>query len=392
MYNFASNDRRGHNYGGVRGGATGSYTVTASSDPRKATDDVQYFNIEVYNPYPDKSIPMELPPTTRTQPIVNRASDYYCSVVRFQIPRVGIPWFDFPNSNPFYDNKQFRITFSDGTTDTTEQLQYVSSGIPSPLGNQPVYFIPQFLKSINDGFIAANAQAIIDGVAGVTANPPYVRMRDDGKLEFWVDQASTVEIWFNWNLFRYINGTFSFYEGYGNANNKDERLFYLPADTGIMLGTNTIDGSTFVPPLATDYYSIVQDYPAFYFWDAVNGIILTTSTLPILSEYSQGIDASGNNVTLNSLTDFIPLNESGKANNSPLLYFANEYRLVDMKGQDPITKIDIKIFSRDNFGVIRPMFLAPFESFSVKLMFVKKSLYDNEYGGNVQAGLPILGL
>jgi hypothetical protein len=77
-------------------GATGSIGNPNSHDPRKDTDDLVYVNINVFNPNANQGIPMELPPVTRTQPIVNRASDYYCSVVRFEIPKIGIPYFHFP--------------------------------------------------------------------------------------------------------------------------------------------------------------------------------------------------------------------------------------------------------------------------------------------------------
>lgn len=382
MYNFNSRDKRYAGSYSTSGGATGSYTISSTNDPRKASDDVVYVNIDVYNSNPTTAIPMELTPITRTQPLVNRASDYYCSVVRFEIPKVNIPYFEFPTSAPFFADKQFYITFSDGTTDTTQQLAYVVSGIASPSGSQPIFFVNQFLKSVNDAFIAVNAQAIIDGVAGVTANPPFIRQLANGKFEILVDQAATFQLWFNWNLYRFFNGIFGFYAGYNNPNLKDEMIYYLPADTGLIGNTVTIGGVT--------YLQATQEYPGFFLWESVAGIILATSTIPILSEFTQGNDTSGNNVTLKSLTDFIPSKDEGIPNVTPYQFYSNQPRLIDMKGSDPITKFDLKLFYRDTYNLIIPMTLAPFSSFSVKLMFVKKSLYDNEYGGNYPA-LPLLG-
>ena len=381
MYNFRPGDRRYSNREiNIVGGSTGSIIAPpAGHDPRKSTDDIVYVNINIYNANQTKSIPMELQPITRTQPIVNRASDYYCSVVRFEIPRLGIPFFNFPDPS---NVRQFYITFSDGTIDTTQQLTFIPAGILTGV-EQPVFFVNQFLKSINDGFRLCNAQALLDGVVGVTANPPIILMRGDNRLQILVDQAASFQLWLNWDLYNYVQGIFGYFNGYNNTDFKDEQIYYDPADTGILNNRVTFDG--------VDYYAAIQEYEAFYTWLDLAGLLLTSSTLPALPEYTQGVDQSGNNTTFNILTDFIPSLDDPVPDNSPFIYTAKNYRLIDLKGDSPITKIDIKAYYIDKFNIVKELYLPPNTAFSAKLMFVKKSLYDNEYGGNYGSPLPILG-
>jgi len=378
-------DRRSNHININHGGATGSVISPQSHDPRKNTDDVVYVNINVFNPSPTVAIPMELPPVTRTQPIINRASDYYCSVVRFDLPRDSIPYFEFPSdSDPLYYNHYY-VSLSDGTTTTTTKLQYVSTG-NILFNTQPVFYINQFLKSVNDAFAACNAQAIIDGVVGVTVNPPLVVRREDDRLEILVYDAATCQVWMNTQLYNFFRGIFALFNGYNRSDFLDNQILYLPADTGLL------DNKVEFPATSGDFYfAAIQDSAAFYTWDDVTGILLTSNTLPTLSEYTQGIDLSGNNVTFNILTDFIPNRDVLYPDTSPFLYTSQNNRYIDMKGNDSVLKIDIKTYYIDSKNIVRQMYLPPGEAFSVKLMFCKKSFVDNEYGGNAITGLPILG-
>lgn len=385
MYNFSSRDKR---YSRVRGAAAPITDMTITSgDGRKDTDDVVYVNINVYNPSLTHSIPMELPPVTRTQPIVGCASNYYCSVARFEIPRIGIPYFHYPKLDPVADPteaRQFYVTFSDGVNDTTQQLAYNAAGILPSNGDLPVYFVDQMLKSINDAFRLGNAQAVLDGIVGVTALPPYIRRREDSRLEILVDQAATFQLWMNWELYNYVQGIYGYFAGYNNANRKDEQIYYLPADTGL-LGNVVEFPAVGDPP----YYYVVQDYAAFYTWNDLAGLFLVNNSIPALPEFTQGIDQSGNNTTLNILTDFIPDLDNATPDNSPFVYTSQNYRLIDLKGEGQINKMDMQAFYIDKNNVVRLLYLPPGTAFSVKVMFVKKSLYNTEYGGNYPQ-LPLL--
>lgn len=128
------------------------------------------------------------------------------------------------------------------------------------------------------------------------------------------------------------------------------------------------------------YMQLKQDAP----WAAslmdVTRLIITTTTIPIVTEYrAQQLYSSfgGNpgNQTLSILTDFFIGSDTMIVNRAEKwLYVPQFYRISSLRGNTPIRQLDIQIFVSTQDGSIYQLYLGPNDSLDIKLVFMKKGL------------------
>ena len=106
---------------------------------------------------------------------------------------------------------------------------------------------------------------------------------------------------------------------------------------------------------------------------------LQPSTLPIVSTQlsSPFVYFDGELLNTNIPMNFAPIISDMATNEMVykpnLLYVPSaEYRLIDMKGDNDISTVDIQVYWKDKRGNLQPFILQSGASASIKILFTKK--------------------
>lgn len=336
-------------------------------DHRQSTSDVVYFNASIKN---NKNVSIQaFFQQARSQNIIEKCNDYYLAVVRLEVPHSTVAMFNFAARDYF-------VTINNGVTDFTTQLLYVSDGNPtSNLDSafQGIYTFQQFLDSLNTALRTSHI------AAGIAGNAPMMVYEEDGRFSLNVDTNYTIgvdEIFFNDALFRLFQGIQSEFISFTATSNKDYRMIYGPLFNNILTyPTNPIFGY-----IAGDYYKMSQETQSQFTWVNISSIVVTTNTIPCKKEYI-GLSSDNNSTESQTITDFIPVQQNfNKYDRTPWVYEPQDgYRLVDLESDSPLRTIQFKVELVNDESFIFPVSLAPGENILLKMMFMKKSLVNNEY-------------
>ena len=127
------------------------------------------------------------------------------------------------------------------------------------------------------------------------------------------------------------------------------------------------------------YLKLNQEYSTISNWSPLSSIVFTSNTLPInptqLSApiiYNNGllVSAIENNAFASIITDLVSDELCYRPN---LLYNPpGEYRLIDLRGNQPLNNIDIQVYWKDKYGKLNQFLLYSGGSCTIKLLFRKK--------------------
>lgn len=355
---------------------------------------------------------------TKDLPIVDKASDYYCSVIRFTIPLDTIPIMIMPIIPNQGNNNltPFRIGILYNGVYTSVNILYIQRHgyNTGPTQDQqvqvvtPYYFCYSYdvlISMINDSLqtaiINSGIQALFPGV-----RLAWFSLNDSTNLiNLYVHHVftdypiptpavSTPIIYINAALKVYLDGfDYNFY-GY-NQPYGFEFAFILQSLTTtapIINNVPTPDQAYAlynIPVSPPVYYIFIQEYQAIQAWSSLRKILVTTNTIPIVKEFeppnfnSKVINTDGYSSGLVAgvpiITDFVPqINNIGESRSVAYYVPTSQYRLIDMISDNPIKKIDLNIYWQDKNGTIYPLDISVFEQASMKLAFIRKSLYKSK--------------
>lgn len=370
--------------------------------------------------------------------ILAKASDFFASVVRFSIPLQATPLMvcrivpnqPNPNLTPYSIGIRYNGVFK------SVNLIYLPNNnpfTPTPVQNDPnrqvitsyyyIYLYQIFINMINVALYTAYKQH--NFTAGSTTPgspiltgyiPPYLTLDPETNLisliapiHFSKLTAPLIEIpqiYINRSILSYFDN-FNLYQvgdqspiGYDFAFklNQDvtittplasETYTFFPQNQQAYYPAGTIIPAPTTPPaLPADplYYKFTQEFGTLQYWASLNKIIIA-SNMPIKNEFlpagnvgSVNINQSGSNVTFPILTDFIPTVDNTAGITRTIAYYVpqGQYRLVDLLSDTPLRNIDLRVFWQDGDGNTYPLEIPVFESLSVKLAFVRKSLYKGD--------------
>lgn len=338
---------------------------------------------------------------TKTIPILDKCDDYYCSVIRFDIPLDEVPLFIMPIdtndvTNPIPrnpDKTPFIIGISTGGVDYPENIIYMSeTGFTAPIQNQPVqvitpyYYVFEYQNLITSINAALQKAFVASGLGG---SAPYFYLDTSSEqIKLVADLATfapvatgslpgppqtllpvpTATIFMNSALEIYLSAFPVHFVGF-NANGKNY-VFDL-----VRFG---IDNN--IPPFsgAATQRLFSQEYSVLQIWSSLRKILITTNSIPIVSEYTP-TNNSGISSTFPIISDFTPqLELPGQARSIAYYVPTSQYRLVDLKSSEQLNTIDLKIYWQDRAENIYPLLISRFQQASIKLGFFKKSLYKGD--------------
>ena len=301
---------------------------------------------------------------TRQTALVDDPSSYYATIARFQVPTTQIPLFSFIDGS-------YSVTLSFNGVPFTTDLIYVRRDFGYP-SEQFVFDFQEMIDMINTAFATSFTNLKTAFPLAPPTVPPF--MLYDGievgtsiRFEDQYDPAvasPTIEVYMNSVLYSFFNNYLTDYLSF----TADEAVRFIVKDNGNnVVGTDRI---------------MRQEYATFYNWSDFKSLIITSNSLPIASEAIGTISGGqqGTNTQLSIITDFVPTQFGTSDSASKLVYSPEpQYRLLDMYSNQSIRQLDFQIRYQDKYDVIRPIFLAPGQEASIKLLFVKKHLFSNEY-------------
>lgn len=327
---------------------------------------------------------------TKTIPIIDDCSQYYCSVIRFDIPLNEIPLYIMPiipnQANP--NLTPFVIGIKSGGVDVAQPVIYV------PYNTKPVPVQDQVTQVITEYYYVYSYALLINCInnslytAWVTAGSPgafapYFYFNPVTQLIELIVTAAFVSggniIFMNNHMHDYLPGFI--YERVGTSGNHQFDILFNTTPFVLNAKSYNIYNGVAITDYNTTptYYLFAQEYKAITDWNSLRKIIIVSNTIPVIPEvipvFNNGVQT---NVTssLPIITDFVPsLNDAGDTRSIAYYYPTGQYRLIDMISEVPLIKIDLQIKWIDKQGNVYPLFITPNQQATVKLAFLKKDLY-----------------
>jgi hypothetical protein len=377
------------------------------------TPDINSTGTPTAPPSGEQSIPMEYS-TNKTLAIVDKCSDYYCSVIRFDIPLYEIPLFVMsivpgtqqtqlghpnPNLTPFIIG-----IFYNGNYYSTNLIYTPFNNIVPPVQNQSVqvvtdyYYVYSTQLLINMINTTLASLWITAGLAAQfpTLTAPYFNYDPSSELislivprpfSFLTAPATTIPLIFiNVSLLRYLDSFDWFFVGYNQPFGAD--LFFVCTNITPINPPSPIPPQIYpteknayapfgtTPTNPPSYYIYPETYSSILYWSSLRKIILTSGTIPITYENIPSNDNGGLAVSLPILTDFVvPISKNGDGRTIAYYTPTAQYRLVDMNSDQPLFKVNIKVYWEDIYLNRYPLYISVGQVASVKIGFFRKTLY-----------------
>lgn len=337
------------------------------------------------------------------QPLLQKASDYYLSVVKFELPLQSLPLFVFPivpnQANPNLSTMVVGVCENEATPGvpiTTLQFSQTviwetqSWNTQVPVQNQS-YFVytsyydcyaySHFVYLVNKALLAAWTAAGSPGGANQQPYFYYDNSTTTINLVYpydFVNAASTTGT--GWKVF--INDAASYYFqafDYEINNGRFEIATHsLATDYSYVAPSPWPQGTG--PNTAGSTYICKAEYPSNDYINSIRKVVFVTNGLPIQKEYFPSPNTNQGGISyLGVLSDFnLDLNNKAGAQRSVALYEANIYRLVDLLSTGPLRNIDLAVYWADRLGFIYPLNIGTQDLVSIKLGFFSKALYNND--------------
>lgn len=340
---------------------------------------IKYLNARVQNTDKNKAVPAVLN-ITRDAPVINNPHQWEMAVSSFQLPTDEIPVI-----NGGLDQDIVTLGFDNGGT-----MAYFSYSVGT--NDQIIYNLWQFIAQVNEALGKAYVDLVNAGGRGNTKASPWM-FYEEGlrKFRLVTDEGyvsnifppSPISIYFSYHLYQRFGAFDAAFLGFNEPGNRDI-CFYL-RDNGENNYDYTFSTPVSYPTLAGGSGSLPTTWKIFQQYGRGNvtdiqGLIITSNTLPILSEDTVEIGSAlgSNSAAQGNLPVMISYNFDLQQFTLPqdvvtIVYDATLYRWIHMSGGKPLRDISIRIYVNGRDGSITPLMIAPNRTFSVKLAFRAKT-------------------
>lgn len=355
--------------------------------------DIIYINIQSDN---QTTEPQQLlANVSRNQPVIENPQNYLLSMIRFQIPTMGLPlWF-------MNQDIKYSVAIDFNGVAAINDLTYTETNInsPYPFG---IWAYTDLCDMINIALLQSYNDIKTEVGFPPNAKAPYIQYETALKcFSIVADEnylmlspfdgpfnALIPHIYFNDNLFglfnnfKSVNDSASFFPTGGSnlieiLDLKNNHV----ADTGY---TKIIPNPS-PPPLTLTVplpgYIMTQDFSTLYLINSLGSIAISSIDIPIVP-YNTTNQALNDNTTsstyLQIVDDFQPI-LSGPQNagdqRSILQYQPSIFRYTSLVGSSPLQSLTFNFFAYipDQNKYIQ-LYLRPNEYFSLRLMFKRKKL------------------
>jgi len=371
----------------------------------------------------------------RSSPILDNPSDYFLSIVRFNLDTAGgmplfVPQIDLqqpipqPTETSYFVSIEYNNALAPADRLISKQrVIYVpQSNIylpPTPpltieKTTQPYYWLNTFQaficminKALEDAYNDVLAQATVASIAlpaNWTTPPlpiPYLLWDNQRSIATLVAQTPIFEgsclggttpvttnngfIYFNTALYQ----LFSSFQAFHNytylpnpptANDGQANYLIKVFDKKGGTGDNyVVLDATAGPPYNALFME--QTYSTGATLSPIQSLIFTSSLVPVLPQLTsiprvlsgQNGDSGQNDNLSNEITDLVVNLETGTEYFPSVLYLPTaEYRLIDLQSNSPLYGIQISVAWKDVYGITHDFYLQNGANCSLKILFRKK--------------------
>lgn len=326
----------------------------------------------------------------RSNPVLEDPSQYYGSVIRFDIDAQSIQIFDFAQTaSGAADPTYYVVTLQYGGIGYQAGVVYVPTAANLPPFSTPVFSYQEFLDEINTAFAAA--YALIPSPPAGSIAPLISYDATTGLISIFVDSANyangNIKIWMNVPLYQFFynfkadyvpitgNQNTSLYDSVTNPNGQPLNFQIFTEYNGVNYVPAYIPNIS-SPSTTVAALKITQEFQNLYQWAELRRIVLGSSSMPMSPEYIGGNNTNSNTSNqLSIVSDFVVQNDAFiGANRSVLTYIpSGEYRYFSLINNNPVYRFDFTFYWVDKYQNIRPILLGPSCGFNIKVLFRKKT-------------------
>lgn len=341
---------------------------------------------------------------SRNNPILMNASDYYLSIIRFNLQTASLPVFlpqvDLTQTDP--TKLIYEVCLSYDGIDASQNLIWIPQDYNAQPPSVPLdytdvnsayyncYSYQHFIfacldKAFQLAFTKLQTLATAAGKTLPSNYPPFMEwdpttgkaIIDADVLGYDKALAKPIDIYFNTPLYSLFNSFDSLYFGPNVQNGKNYKLTMYNMMNGNIYNLNGVN-----------YLQAYQEFPTFQnAANPISSIVFVSTQIPVLSsnaakpvvynELSNVFTSQQNAGFVNMITDFEVAVDPGSLYKNAIAYNPTaEYRLFDLISNNPIQNLDINVFWKDNYGRLIPFTLAAQNTFNMKILFRRKNTID----------------
>ena len=337
---------------------------------RPDADNIQ-FHINLANDSPVQILAQQQ--IYRDTAFLNKPDDYYLRVLYFFMDNSSVPLFIMDPTNPMV------ITLSGAFGTYSATLMPVTI-----FPTQPYYFYysQQVCDSVNNAF--NNAMAQLNAAESQTFIAPLLLYSN--VIQGFQIVVPTTYVNYTNNGIYFNNALFSLFPGFYNIASTTLsgvltfQILYTP--TGVNFYPSGLNQSL-------TYSCYTADYEATGYSNLlkIKGIAVLSYTMPINQEYINYTKTSSNLNNFRPLILEIPLTIANDVGVFEDILFNNTNgfpNLIDLNSGTPLNKIDFQVFMVDVDDTLYPLYLAPSNSISMKVTFLKKSMFNLDTSYNIK--------
>lgn len=366
--------------------------------------DVIYYNISINSANPDTAGKTKGPfaqPTVaevtalNNIPILQDPSEYVASIIRFSVPCFAVPLVSFivqtEQSNINLGIGSFTLQYNGVYSNQTYHIfkpQIEDAKLPKPpLITQDFstyyYFLYNYswLMGIYNTALQTAFTDLQSKVGGAlnSAKVPYFYFDPNTQLinlyadAAFFDQSLPNPVYINFNSIssQWFNGMPFNEKSVGSLNGADN-YFIITNTNGI--NQKTINGTT--------YDVLTQEFISLAYLSPLKNITISTN-MNVISEqtFLQSKGLVQNLVYNNIITDFLPdLSGGTEAGTGSKIFIYNAsslYRVFEFVDKKPLYVVNLAINWLDQLGNTYPLLLVKGTQATIKLMFIKKKVFQN---------------
>lgn len=338
---------------------------------------------------------------SRTTAILEDASMYYLTIIRFHIDTFGsipciIPQIQVGPTQTDVNLTIYSVTFKFGDVVKQYYLEFSPQDLSAPTPAQPLvqqdtstsyYYVNSYSYFVNmlNGLLSSAFEDFAGLASLPTTHAPFFQYdTSSGEIIANADvqgydtnsSSDFIEIYFNTALYNLLSSfEYKFY-GYSAPDGKNYRLNVRN------------DNNSNILEISDTYsvYQCYQEYPSIATWSPVSRIIFTSPNLPMnpsivsppkIFNSIQGMNnVTTQTTTMNVITDMEVNVSNGKEIYPSVLYLPYHYRLIDLTTRAQLNEFTIQVYWSDIYGTLRPFLLPSGCSCDMKLLFIRKSFYN----------------
>lgn len=344
-----------------------------------------YYNVTVANNTDDQFLRASFK-DDRIIAILKKPDDYYASIIRFKIPITSIPLMIFRDN--FY---HIRLSF--GGVNYDSYVTYISRGPGVLTIANTIFTLQHFLDCVNQTFntlylavVAANPA----NPAVPAGYPPIIIFNSTTQLF----TLRCLTAFANANMYAspppaYDPPNPAVLNIYFNYNLAD--LFYLqsydvsilpPAPQSLTSSLLIVkdNGNNLITIGVNNYYDMTQESPTQNLFIGMQSITFISNSLGTKSEALPNLDGADDQLSI--IADFEPFFQQSIDHGYIQFFQSGPYKYMDFDTNQEIRNIKIDAYWVNNYRLassgsqLVPIYLTPGQSFTMKIMFKKKSLVD----------------